>query len=89
MRNKSVWERACGLTRTVVEGVDFDERRGRDRGVGAAGRARRGVGAVVVVVVHRVTTLVTVVGGGGRWIWARRKCSSRRTRRGFGVATMG
>ena len=25
MRNKSVWERACGLTRTVVEGVDFDE----------------------------------------------------------------
>ena len=38
MRNKSVWERACGLTRTVVEEVDFDERRGRDRGVGAAGR---------------------------------------------------
>ena len=26
MRNKSVWERACGLTRTVVEGVEFDER---------------------------------------------------------------
>ena len=25
MRNKSVWQRACGLTRTVVEGVDFDE----------------------------------------------------------------
>ncbi len=25
MRNKSVWERACGLTRTVVEGVAFDE----------------------------------------------------------------
>ena len=25
MRNKSVWERACGLTRTVVEGVDFDD----------------------------------------------------------------
>ena len=25
MRNKSVWERACGLTRTVVEGVGFDE----------------------------------------------------------------
>ena len=25
MRNKSVWERACGLTRTIVEGVDFDE----------------------------------------------------------------
>ncbi|MET1001324.1 MAG: ISL3 family transposase [Acidimicrobiia bacterium] len=24
MRNKSVWERACGLTETVVEGVDFD-----------------------------------------------------------------
>ncbi len=25
MRNKSVWERACGLTETVVEGVDFDD----------------------------------------------------------------
>ena len=25
MRNKSVWEHACGLTRTVVEGVAFDE----------------------------------------------------------------
>lgn len=25
MRNKSVWERACGLTRTVVEGVGFDD----------------------------------------------------------------
>ena len=25
MRNKSVWERACGLTSTVVEGVDFDD----------------------------------------------------------------
>ena len=25
MRNKSVWEHACGLTRTVVEAVDFDD----------------------------------------------------------------
>jgi transposase len=25
VRNRSVWERACGLTRTVVEGVTFDE----------------------------------------------------------------
>ncbi len=25
MRERSVWERACGLTRTVVESVDFDE----------------------------------------------------------------
>ena len=25
MRNKSVWERACGLTETVVEGVWFDD----------------------------------------------------------------
>lgn len=25
MRNKSVWEHACGLTRTVVENVDFDD----------------------------------------------------------------
>jgi len=25
VRNKSVWERACGLTRSVVEGVEFDE----------------------------------------------------------------
>ena len=28
MRERSVWERACGLTRTVVEGVDFDEATG-------------------------------------------------------------
>lgn len=27
MRQSSVWERACGLTRTVVEGVEFDETR--------------------------------------------------------------
>lgn len=26
MRNRSVWQRACGLTRTVVENVEFDER---------------------------------------------------------------
>jgi transposase len=26
VRNKSVWERACGLSRTVVEAVEFDER---------------------------------------------------------------
>jgi transposase len=26
VRNKSVWEHACGLTRTIVEGVDFDGR---------------------------------------------------------------
>ena len=25
MRNKSVWERACGLTETVVEGLEFDD----------------------------------------------------------------
>ncbi len=25
MRNKRVWERACGLTRTVVENVEFDD----------------------------------------------------------------
>jgi hypothetical protein len=25
VRNKSVWEHACGLTRTVVEGVDYDD----------------------------------------------------------------
>src|SRR5258707_12644586 len=25
VRNKSVWERACGLTETVVEGVEFDD----------------------------------------------------------------
>ena len=25
MRNKSVWERACGLTRSVVEAVEFDD----------------------------------------------------------------
>jgi len=28
VRNKSVWQRACGLARTVVEGVDFDDAAG-------------------------------------------------------------
>ena len=28
MRQSSVWERACGLTRTVVEGVEFDDTAG-------------------------------------------------------------
>jgi len=28
VREKSVWERACGLTRSIVEGVRFDERVG-------------------------------------------------------------
>ena len=28
MRNKSVWERACGLTETVVENVEFDDATG-------------------------------------------------------------
>ena len=69
--------------------VDFDDERGRDRGVGAAGREGAQPVRAVAVGGRRVTTLVRVVGGGGRWIWARRKCSSRRTRRGFGAATHG
>ena len=28
MRNNRVWERACGLKRTVVEGVRYDESAG-------------------------------------------------------------
>ena len=28
MRNTRVWERACGLTRTVVEAVGYDEAAG-------------------------------------------------------------
>ena len=89
MRNKSVWERACGLTRTVVEGVDFDDDAHAIVVSVRPAAPRRGVGAVVAVVAHRVMTSVRVVVGGGRWIWARRKCSSRRTRHGFGAATHG
>ena len=47
------------------------------------------VGAACVVVGRRVTTSVTGVVGGGRWIWARRKCSSRPRHRGFAVTTHG
>ncbi len=47
MRTRSVWQRACGLTRTVIEGIEFDEeaeaiwwwrgrRPGRGAGVAAA-----------------------------------------------------
>ena len=49
MRNKSVWERACGLTETVVEGVEFDDMadaivvsvRPTARGRGRCGQCRR------------------------------------------------
>ena len=88
MRNKSVWERACGLTRTIVEGVDFDEhaspswsRCGRPR--------RRGTGADVAINGHRVMTLVRVVDGGGRWISGRRKCSSKGMRPEFSAGRTG
>ena len=88
MRNKSVWERACGLSRTVVEAVEFDER----------------VDAIVVSVrpLARAQSRCGACGrrspgydlGDGRRRWraldlARRKCSSRRRRRGFGVTSMG
>ena len=88
MRNKSVWERACGLTRTVVEGVDFDEDGGRDCGVGAAGSAGSGSLRSVRSTAHRVMTSVKVGVGGERWIWARRRCSSKRTRRECGAVIM-
>ena len=67
MRNKSVWERACGLTETVVEGVDFDD--AADAivvSVRPAARARGRCGAVSVDG-HRVMTSVKVGVGGGRW----------------------
>ena len=88
MRNKSVWEHACGLTSTVVEGVEFDD--GADAiVVSVRPVARAAVVAVVVVVDHRVMTAVRVGVGGERWIWARRRCSSRRPRRECGAVTMG
>ena len=88
MRDKSVWERACGLSRTVVESVDFDE---VAEAVVVAVRpvARARVGAACVGVARRAMTLVTAVGGGGRWIRVRRKCSLRRSRPGFGAVPMG
>ena len=88
MRNKSVWERTCGLTRTVVEDVRFDD---DARAVVVAVRpvAVRGVVAVVVVVVHRATTTVRVAGDGEHWISARRRSSSRLRHRGFGAVIVG
>ena len=88
MRNKSVWEHACGLTRTVVERVEFDE--GADAivvSVRPVARARNGAG--IASAVRRVMTLATVVAGGARWISGQRKCSSRRTRPGSGAASTG
>ncbi len=88
MRNRSVWERACGLTRTVVEGVDFDDD-AQAIVVSVRPVAReRDIGVVGVVVAHRVTTWARVGVDGGRWISARRKCSSKPTRPGFGAARM-
>ena len=67
MRNKSVWERACGLTRTVVERVDFDER--RRRSWCRCGRSRRReAGAGTAVDGRLVMTAARVGAAGGRWI---------------------
>jgi hypothetical protein len=65
VRNSRVWERACGLTRTVVEGVEFDD---EARAVVCRyGPSRaRGTDVGVAIVVHRVTTMVRVAGGGER-----------------------
>ena len=74
---------------TIVEGVDFDERAGAVVvSVRPVARARGSVWALRLFV-HRVTTVVRVVGDGGRWISGRRRCLSRRTRRGFGAASTG
>ena len=89
MRNSSVWRRAFGLTRTVVEGVGFDERVDAVIGVGAAGGEGEASVRAVWSSFAALSTGVRVDAVGGRWIWARRGCSSRPTRRGCGVGRMG
>ena len=76
MRNKSVWERVCGLTETVVEDVEFDDMETRSRCRCARQRVLV-AGVVSVGDGHRAMTTVKVVVGGERWTWARRGCSSK------------
>ena len=54
MRDKSVWQRACGLTRAVVEGVDLDE---VDDAVIVSVRPTAGGGASVRAVSAAVSSL--------------------------------
>ena len=54
MRNKSVWERACGLTATIVEEVDFDD---DADAIVVSVRPRRRLAVGVGVVGRRVTAL--------------------------------
>ena len=89
MRNSSVWQRAFGLACTVVEDVGFDERRRRGGRVGAADG--QGSGAVWALWASFAAAMTVARGGagGGRWIWARRGCSWRPTRRGCAAGRMG
>ena len=75
MRNKSVWERACGLTETVVEDVEFDD---LAEAIVVSVRPDGACSWPVWSVSddgHRDMTPVRVVVGGERWTWARLECS--------------
>ena len=89
MLNTKVWERACGLARTVVEGVRVDDTDGsivvsvrpNAKARGRCGRCRS----------DGRLAMTTAMGGvgGGRWMRARRRCSSKPTHHESGVARMG
>ena len=89
MRNKSVWERVCGLTETVVEDVEFDDDSGRDRRVSAPDGACSWPLWSSVGDGHRAMTTAKDGVGGERWTWARRACSSKPGRLECVAANMG
>ena len=76
MQNNRVWERACGLIRTVVEGVRFDD---TATAIVVSVRPVRGRGVVVdgAAVDHRAMTPATAGDVGGLSMRARPKCLSR------------
>jgi hypothetical protein len=85
VQNNSVWERACGLTATVVEGVFVSMRRPTRVWCRLVLMPGHVVGVVGVAVDHRAMTAVMAGVVGGLWMRARPECSLRPTLPEFSV----
>ena len=88
MQNNSVWGRACGLTRTVVEDVRFDETQSTRLSSRRVRTPGRGVGVAGVVAAHRAMTRGRAGDAGVASMRAPPKCLSRPTLHGSGVGCM-
>jgi hypothetical protein len=88
VQNNSVWERACGLTATVVEGVFVSMRRPTRVWCRLVLMPGHVVGVVGVAVDHRAMTAVMAGVVGGLWMRARPERLSKRMPSGFNVGPM-